>query len=348
MPLSSETIAVVGATGAVGAEVLGLLEAEGVPPANLRLFASAGRAGQTLRYAGAEVPLRELTDAELPGVTVAILAATSDLARQWAPRFVGAGAVVVDNSSAHRMDPAVELVVPEVNGLSVAGDRTPRILANPNCSTILLIIAAQPLRERFGCNRLDVSTYQAVSGAGAAAIEELTTQTRAVLAGAEPTPSVFAEPCAFNVFPHDSEVDPGTGLNVEEQKMIDEVRKIWNDDQVLINPMCVRVPVERAHCESVTITLGRPASERDVREALAGAPGIELLDDRANNRFPTSLGAARREDVFVGRLRPDHTRPGAGPGTFQAFTMFIAGDQLLKGAALNAVQVARLIFNAGS
>ena len=348
MSLRNETIAVVGATGAVGVAALGLLEREGVPPASVRLFASARRAGETIRYAGEDVPLRELVASELPGVTVAILAASSDLAREWAPRFVKAGAVVVDNSSAFRMTPGIGLIVPEVNGVLVAGDRTPRILANPNCSTILLVVAAHPLRARFGCRRLDVSTYQAVSGAGAAAIEELETQTRAVLAGETPEPVVFAEPCAFNVFPHDTPVNPETGLNIEEQKMIDEVRKIWDDPSALVNPTCVRVPVRRAHCESVTITLGRPATEREVREALAGAPGIALIDDRGANLFPTSLKATNHHDVLVGRVRPDHTRPGSTPGTYEAFAMFIAGDQLLKGAALNAVQVARLACGAPS
>lgn len=342
MPLNNETIAVVGATGAVGVEALGLLEREGVAPENLRLFASARRAGERVRYAGADVALRELSEAELAGVTVSVLAATSAIAREWAPRFVEAGAVVVDNSSAFRMTPGIGLVVPEVNGSLVAGDRTPRILANPNCSTIILLVAAHPLRARFGCRRLDVSTYQAVSGAGAAAIEELESQTRAVLAGDAPAPNVFAEPCAFNVFPHDTPVNAQTGLNVEEQKMIDEVRKIWDDPDVLINPTCVRVPVRRAHCESVTITLDRPATESQVREALDEAPGIAILDDRGANLFPTSLKASYAHDVLVGRIRPDHTRPGSAPGTYGAFTMFIAGDQLLKGAALNAVQVAQL------
>jgi aspartate-semialdehyde dehydrogenase len=342
MPLNNETVAVVGATGAVGVEALALLEGEGVAPENVRLFASSKRAGETVRYAGVEVALLELSEAQLAGVTVSILAAAADIAREWAPRFVEAGAVVVDNSSAFRMTPGIGLIVPEVNGSLVAGDRTPRILANPNCSTIILLVAAHPLRARFGCRRLDVSTYQAVSGAGAAAIEELESQTRAVLAGEAPAPSVFAEPCAFNVFSHDSPVNAETGMNVEEQKMIDEVRKIWDDTDVLINPMCVRVPVRRAHCESVTITLGRPAAENQVREALGGAPGIALLDDRGANRFPTTLRASNSHDVLVGRLRPDHTRPGSAPGTYGAYTMFIAGDQLLKGAALNAVQIARL------
>ncbi len=343
MALADTRIAVVGATGVVGIEALALLFARGVPASAIVACASARRVGEAVPYGDGELTLVSLEDACASGCEIAVFAATSDIAREWGPNFAGVGAVVVDNSSAFRMDPGASLVVPEVNGSEVAGDRRARIIANPNCSTIIMLVAVNALRARFGCSRLDVCTYQAASGAGLAAMQELESQTTDVLAGRPATPRVFREPCAFNVFSHDSAVDAETGLNVEEQKMIDEARKIWRQPDLLVHPTCVRVPVLRTHCEAITIELGEEATEEQVRELLASAPGVCVIDDRVGGAFPTSLRAANAADVLVGRVRPDHTRPGRAPGSYRAFSMFVAGDQILKGAALNAVQIAELV-----
>lgn len=340
MSFADQRIAVVGATGAVGIELLALLARAGVPVANVRACASARSAGRELVYGEGVLVVEPLSDASLDSVDLAFLTTPAAEARRWAQRFVSSGAVVVDNSSAFRMDSAVDLIVPEVNGELAIRRTEPRIIANPNCSTILLLVATTPLQRRFGCKKLIVSTYQAVSGAGLAAVEELESQTRDVLAGNRPVPEAFPEPCAFNVFSHDSPVDPSTGANVEETKMEEETRKIWGTSVELV-ATCVRVPVARVHCESVHMTLETPASEAAVREALAGAPGVSIVDERATGKFPTALAAAKRHTVLVGRIRPD---PGtaAGDGRFGAFSLFLAGDQLLKGAALNAFQIAEL------
>jgi aspartate-semialdehyde dehydrogenase len=225
-----------------------------------------------------------------------------------------------------------------------------RIIANPNCSTIILLMAATPLHRALGIERMVVSTYQAASGAGWQAMEALENESRAVLAGQPHHASIFHEPYAFNLFCHNSAMDPTTGLNAEEQKMISETRKIWGDETVRISATCVRVPVLRAHCESVNITLKKPATLAQVRAALAQAPGVQIIDDRASNTFPTPLKATGGDDVLIGRLRADPSQlpPGANPDGSTptlGFDLFIAGDQLRKGAALNAVQIAERIFN---
>ncbi len=293
---------------------------------------------------------------------MALFSAGADTVRRFAPAATAAGATVVDNSSAFRMDPEVPLVVPEINGGLIGGtpglaglagspgsarpDSGARIIANPNCSTIILVTALNPLRRAFGIERLVVSTYQAASGAGDAAMRELTDQSRAVLAGDAPSPEVFAEPCAFNVFSHDTPVDAGTGRNVEEQKVIDETRKIFDQADLKMSVTCVRVPVMRAHAESVNVTLGTAAAEAQVREALEAAPGVTIVDDRAANDFPTSLKASGGNDVLVGRIRPDESQ-GTDHDAWRGFDLFIAGDQLRKGAALNALQIADLVTGRG-
>ncbi|MEL7473021.1 MAG: aspartate-semialdehyde dehydrogenase [Planctomycetota bacterium] len=340
MSLGSGKIAIVGATGAVGAELIQLLHDEGVEPDRIVALASARSAGTSVVYGDASITVSTLDDADPSACALVFLAASSGVARAWAPRFVDGGALVVDNSSAFRMDPNVPLVVPETNADAI-GDA--RLIANPNCSTIIMLVPATPLRRRFGCRKLIVSTYQAVSGAGAPAMEELRSQTERVLSGDEASPELFAEPCAFNVFSHDTPVDADTGLNVEEQKMIDETRKMWGDPEVDVCPTCIRVPVMRAHAESIHMTLAEPATEAEVRETLDAALGLDLLDDRTGNMFPTSLKASGRHNVLVGRVRPDPaTRDG---DRYLAYQMFVAGDQILKGAALNALQIARLAIS---
>ncbi len=344
------TVAMVGATGAVGKELIQLLEARGFPVGELRLLASARSAGKYLPFRGGEVTVQELSRESLEGVDVAFFSASGAISREWGPVAVKLGAVVVDNSSAFRMTPGTPLIVPEVNGdeLDAFNERgEPGIIANPNCSTIVMLMAVTPLRNAFGVERIVVSTYQAASGAGAEAMRELEDQTRDVLAGKEPQPRIFPEPYAFNLFSHNSAMDARTGRNLEEQKMIDETHKIWGDDSVRISPTCIRVPVMRAHSESVNIQLSTPATEAQVREALAAAPGVRIVDDRAANRFPTPREASGLDDVLVGRVRPDESLPFEGD-RYHGFDLFLSGDQLLKGAALNAVQIAEGLLKSGS
>ena len=360
-----EKIAVVGATGAVGTEALRLLEDRGVPAEKIIALASAKSVGAEVEYAGGVLRVRETTEAALEGVDLALFCASGAVSRRFIPGAIARGTVVVDNSSAFRMQDGVPLVVPEVNGelIEDTDGHVPRLIANPNCSTILLLVALEPLRRAFGIERIVVSTYQAVSGAGAKGMEELVEQTGAELRetvgssashrapsardkrhGLTEEPSnrgtVFPEPCAFNVFSHNSAVDVETGLNVEEQKLIDETRKIWNDATVAISPTCVRVPVLRAHSESVTVTLRRAATEEEVRAALRGGRGVEVIDDRAGNCFPTPRKASGRDEVLVGRVRKDPGASADGRGRTTGFSLWLCGDQLRKGAALNAVQIA--------
>ena len=343
MDLRETDIAVVGATGAVGLEVLSILHDRGVAPGRIRALASPRSAGTTLPYADAELSVAEVSATALDGAGVALLAASSDAARQWAPIARAAGAHVIDNSSAFRMDPAVPLVVPEVNPDAIAATDAPLLIANPNCSTIIMLLAITPVRRAFGVRRLVVSTYQAVSGAGAAAMEELTSQTRAVLDGASPEPRVFSDVCAFNVFSHDSALDPETGRNLEEDKLIRETRKIWDDQTVEITATCVRVPVLRAHTESINIELATPATADEVRTAIEGSAGVEIVDDRAHSRFPTPRRASGRDPVLVGRIRPDGGATMDADGRTTRFDLLCSGDQLRKGAALNAIQIAEAL-----
>jgi aspartate-semialdehyde dehydrogenase len=346
MSAESPVIAIAGATGAVGEEFLRLLEERRTPFRQLKVLASARSVGRQLSCGERRLAVEELTEEAFAGVDLALFSAGGAASRRFAPVAVDAGALVVDNSSAFRMDPAVPLVVPEVNPEAIAGGA--RLIANPNCSTILMVTAVDPLRRAFGVRRIAVATYQAVSGAGAAAMEELRRQTAAVLAGERTEARLFGEPCAFNVFSHDSAVDPVTGRNVEEQKMVDEARKIWADPGLAVTATCVRVPVLRAHAEAVNLTLGRPATEAEARAALAAAPGVQLVDDRQANRFPTSLAASGRDPVLVGRLRGDESQAveeAGGERRFHGFDLFLAGDQLRKGAALNALQIAEVALS---
>jgi aspartate-semialdehyde dehydrogenase len=355
MPVTSPSIAIVGATGAVGREFLDILEQRRFPHGELRLLASARSAGSTLPYRGERHSVHELTDRSFEGIDIALFSAGGSISRQFGPVAVRAGAVVVDNSSAFRMDPAVPLVIPEVNPEAMepflSGARRPGIIANPNCSTVILLMAATPLHRALGIERMVVSTYQAVSGAGAAAMQELEDLTRDVLAGRPAHARIFSEPCAFNVFSHNSAVNAATGQNVEEEKMVLETRKIWNEPEaggVRISATCIRVPTMRAHAESVNITLTRLATEANVRRILAAAPGVRVVDDREKNDFPTPLKAAGGDDTLVGRIRPDLSQDVCGEGddrTYRGFNLFVCADQLRKGAALNAVQIAEMLVH---
>lgn len=325
-------IAIVGATGAVGQEFCALLRSRKFPVRELRLLASARSAGKQVDALDGPATVVELTPDSFADIDIAFFSAGAGISREFVPHAVQAGAVVIDNSSAFRMDPEIPLVVPEINLAAVRDHH--RIIANPNCSTIILAVVLWPLHRAHRIRRVVVSTYQAVSGAGARALEELETQTRAVLAGDTPTPGVFTEPCAFNVFSHDSAIGDD-GLNVEERKLVLETRKIFCDDNLLVAPTCLRVAVRRAHTESATIEFHETFPENDARETLRDAPGVEILDERETNRFPTPLRASNCDDVLVGRIRQDATIPDN-----RGLQLLCSGDQLRKGAALNAIQIA--------
>jgi len=328
-------IAVVGATGAVGREALALLAEVGHPLASVVGVASLRSTGELVPYGAETLTVTSPSIAELAALDLVVLCTDAPTSRRLAPEIVGAGGRVVDNSSAFREDPRVPLVVPEL----APPPRGARLVANPNCSTILLVTALDPLRRAFGVEHLVVSTYQAVSGAGAQGLVELEDATRAALAHAPFQPTVFPESCAFNVFPHESPIDEATGANTEELKLVRETRRLWGMPELGVVATCVRVPVFRAHAESVVLTLGRAASVVEVCRALAGAPGVELVDEPATGTFPSSLRAAGRNEVLVGRVRPAGDEACDAAGRTRRFALWLAGDQLRKGAAWNALQI---------
>ncbi len=332
---TGKAIAIVGATGAVGQEFCTVLRERRFPVATVRLFASARSAGQTVGGPLGLALVEELTADSFSDINLALFSAGAAVSREYAPRAVRAGAVVIDNSSAFRSDPAVPLVVPEINPQDAR--RHHGIIANPNCSAIIMLVALWPLHRRWRVRRVVVSTYQAASGAGARALAELESQSRAVLAGQAVRPEVFPVPCAFNVFSHNSPVGPD-GYNGEESKIIAETRKILGDDAIQVAPTCMRVPVLRAHTEALSVEFAEPIEVDAARAALAAAPGVRVVDDPARNHFPTPLEAAGGDDVLVGRLRHDPSVPDG-----RGMQLICAGDQLRKGAALNAVQIAELL-----
>jgi len=330
------SVAVVGATGAVGTEFLRLFETREFPVRELRLLASERSVGKMADFKGQTYRIEEAKPEAFEGVDVAFFSAGASRSRALAPAAIEAGALVVDNSSAFRMDTDVPLVVPEVNADAI----TPatRLIAVPNCTAIILLVAVNPLRKLANLDRLIVSTYQSASGGGASMMRLLEEETRQVICGQDPDPTHLGTRYAFNLFSHNTPINED-GYNEEEAKVIAESQKILGMPELKVNVTCVRVPVLRAHSESVTVEFDGPApSIEAVREVLAAAPGVRLIDDRAGNRFPTPLDASGQGDVLVGRLRKDLSNPNA-------ISMFIAGDQLLKGAALNAVQIAEHALN---
>lgn len=339
MPSSLPNVAIVGATGAVGVELLRCLEERDFPLASLRLLASSRSAGKTMAFRGQALTVEALGENSFAGVDLALFSAGSGLSKLYGPKAVAAGAVVVDNSSAFRMDPDCPLVVPEVNAETLADHRG--IVANPNCVAIIAAVPVAPLAKAFGLKRLQMATYQAASGAGAAAMEELRASTEAWLAGKPFTPQVLPHPYAFNLFSHNAEVDPESGYNGEELKVIEECRRILTAPELPIGVTCIRVPVLRAHAIAMTLEFDRVVSPEAVREVLAAAPGVRVIDDRAGNHFPMPSEAEGQGDVLVGRVRRDLGDPSG-----RSIALFVAGDQLLKGAALNAVQIAERLFTA--
>lgn len=333
---SPPVVAIVGATGAVGVEFLHAMEERQFAVADLRCYASARSAGKTVPFRNRQIPITELTEKSFAGVDIAFFSAGSTISKKFGPIAVKAGAVVIDNSSAFRMDPSVPLVVPEINAQAIAEHHG--IIANPNCSTIIGIVPLWPIHRVNPIKRIIASTYQAASGAGAAAMQELIDSTKAKLEGREHPPTVLPHPYAFNVFSHNSAVDPATGYNEEELKMVRETHKIFADPDIRISATCVRVPVLRAHCEALTIECSNPITPQEVRTILAHAPGVKIVDDAGRNYFPMPRDASGQGDVLVGRIRQDSSDP-----TGRSIVLFVAGDQLLKGAALNALQIAELL-----
>jgi aspartate-semialdehyde dehydrogenase len=329
-------VAIAGVTGAVGAEFIATMDKRNFPVGKLKALASARSAGKTVDFRGEKVVIEELTERSFEGVDIALFSAGSGTSKKFSPAAVRAGAVVIDNSSAFRMDPNVPLVIPEINAARIREHKG--IIAVPNCSAITALVPLWPIHRANRIKRMIVSTYQAASGGGAAVMQELVESTRAYLDGRPFPPQVIQHPYAFNLFSHNTAIDPETGYNDEEPKVIKETRKIFEDDAIAIGVTCVRVPVLRAHCEAITFECERPITELEVRAILSTAPGVRVVDDRAKNYFPMPIDASGQDDVLVGRIRKDLSDPSG-----RSISMFVSADQLLKGAALNAIQIAELL-----
>jgi len=333
----NKNIAIAGATGAVGVEMIETLEKRGFPVGELRLLASSRSVGKKLKFKGAGIAVRELKEDSFEGIDIALFSAGASRSKEFAKHAVAAGAVVVDNSSAFRMDDDVPLVVPEVNPDAVRDHKG--VIANPNCSTIIMLVAVNPLHKVAKVKRIVAATYQAASGAGAAAMRELEEQTRKLLDGGSPESEAFVHRLAFNLFPH-IDVFQDNGYTKEEMKMVLESRKIMNHPELMVSCTCVRVPVPRAHSEALNIEFENEITPEEAKKILADAPGVELRDNPAENAYPMPADASGMYDVLVGRVRQDISRDDK-----RGLDIFVAGDQLLKGAALNAVQIAELLLD---
>jgi aspartate-semialdehyde dehydrogenase len=331
-------VAIVGASGAVGGELMRCLERRHFPVGEMRLFASARSAGKAVDFNGGKLVIREVTEAGFAGIDLAFFSAGNGISKRFAPLAVKEGAIVIDNSSAFRMEAEVPLVIPEVNGERIGEHRG--IIANPNCVAAILCTALWPIHRRNRIRRLILATYQAASGAGAAAMEELRQSTRAFLDGRSFESRVLRHPYAFNLFSHDTPVDPVTGSNGEETKVMAETRKIFADPEMRVLATCIRVPVLRAHSMAVALECERPIAPEEARAMLAGAAGLRIVDDVERNHFPMPNDASALDEVLVGRIRRDVSDPSG-----RSIALFIAGDQLLKGAALNAVQIAERVMS---
>src|SRR5258706_3793551 len=328
--MKSKHVAVVGATGAVGIEMIKTLEKRNFPVGKLTLLASARSVGKKLKFRGEEITVQELTKDSFKGIDIALFSAGGSISKEFAPIAAKAGCVVIDNSSAFRMDDAVPLVVPEINGADVKQHHG--IIANPNCTTAITLMALYPLHQAFNVKRVFASSYQAVSGTGAKGLEELERQVGQVVAGKTVTKEVYPHQIAFNVLPHVDSFLP-TGYTKEEMKMENEGRKIMHHPTFRASVTCVRVPVYRAHSVAVSAEFEKPATVEAAREVLKKAPGLQVLDDPAKNEYPQPLFWAEQDDCQVGRLRKDSALDNG-------LCFWVSGDQLLKGAALNAVQIA--------
>lgn len=330
---SAYTVAVVGATGAVGTEMIEVLEERAFPVGSLVPLASSRSAGGTVTFRGEAVPVQVLTKDSFAGVDIALFSAGADISREFAPIAAKAGAVVIDNSAAWRMEPDVPLVVPEVNEYDIAGHKG--IIANPNCSTIQMVVALKPLHDRAKIRRIVVTTFQAVSGTGKEAMEELMTECQDLLSFKEATPKVYPYQIAFNCLPQIDDFLP-SGYTKEEMKMLNETRKIMGDRSIQVTATTVRVPVYVGHSESVNIETEHKLSANEARAILAEAPGVLLFDDPAHKVYPMPLDVAGKDEVYVGRVREDES-------IANGLNLWIVADNLRKGAALNAVQIAECL-----
>ena len=329
----SQHVAIAGATGAVGTEFLKLLEARDFPMKSLRLLASSRSAGSKLKFRGENLEVEELTPKSFKGIDIAFFSAGGSRSKEFAPHAVDSGAVVIDNSSAFRMDEKVPLVVPEINPKQAFEHQG--LIANPNCSTIQMVVALNPIHRAANIQRVVVSTYQAVSGAGASAMEELKQQLRAWANDEPMKQEVFPTQIAFNLFPH-IDVFQDNGYTKEEMKMVHETRKIMNAPNMQISATCVRVPVLRAHSEAVWVETEKPLSESEARELFEKEPGIVVQDERESGGYPTPWHITATKETYVGRIRKDISHPNG-------LTFWVVADQLYKGAALNAIQIAEVL-----
>jgi aspartate-semialdehyde dehydrogenase len=326
-------VAILGATGAVGTELLELLASRQFPLASLKLLASERSAGKTCDFQGESLLIEAVNTRSFQDVDIVLASAGGSTSKAWAKTIVESGATIIDNSSAFRMSPDVPLVVPEINPDSV--DNHQGIIANPNCTTILLGVAIWPLHQLQPIKRAIISTYQSASGAGARAMEEVKQQAQAILDQRQPPTNAFPYPLAFNLFPHNTPIN-AQGYCEEEMKMVNETRKIFNSPSLQVSATCIRVPVLRAHSESVNLEFSQPFSVAKAREILRSAPGVKLVEDWDANYFPMPIDATGRDEVLVGRIRQDISHPNG-------LELWLCGDQIRKGAALNAVQIAELL-----
>jgi aspartate-semialdehyde dehydrogenase len=327
-------VAVLGATGAVGTELLELLSERNFPLADLKLLASPRSVGATLKFAGEDLTVEAVGDRAFDNIDIVLASAGGSISKAWADKIVAAGAVMIDNSSAFRMRPDVPLVIPEVNPGAAAQHQG--IIANPNCTTILMAVAVYPLHQVQPIRRIVAATYQSASGAGARAMEEVKTQAQAILNGESPKPEIFPYPLAFNLFPHNTPIND-RGYCEEEMKMVNETRKIFGAPELRVTATCIRVPVLRAHSEAINLGFDSPFAVTQAREILSQAPGVKLVEDWQANYFPMPSEASGQDDVLVGRIRQDISDPNC-------LELWLSGDQIRKGAALNAVQIAELLI----
>ncbi len=331
--LDSYNVAILGATGAVGTELLQLLEARDFPIKSLKLLASPRSAGSQIEFKGRSLTVEAVSEAAFEGMDIVLASAGGSTSKRWAQAIVDAGALMIDNSSAFRMDDSVPLVVPEVNPEAAEAHRG--IIANPNCTTILMSVALWPLHQIQPIRRVVVATYQSASGAGARAMAEVKQQAQAILAGEEPPTESFPYPLAFNLFPHNSPLNE-QGYCEEEMKMVNETRKIFGEPALRLSATCIRVPVLRAHSESINLEFEQPFAVEKAREVIESSAGVKLVEDWQANYFPMPIDASGQDDVLVGRIRQDLSHPCG-------LELWLCGDQIRKGAALNAVQIAELV-----
>ena len=327
-------VAILGATGAVGTELLALLEERHFPLGKLKVLASERSAGKLITFAGEDITIEAVTESSFDDIDIVLASAGGSISKKWLPIATKAGAISIDNSSAFRMHPDVPLVVPEVNPEAAVNHKG--IIANPNCTTILMAVAVYPLHQVQPIQRIVAATYQSASGAGARAMEEVMVQSQAVLNGETAIPEILPYPLAFNLFPHNSPMTDNSYCE-EEMKMVNETRKIFGDPDIRITATCVRVPVLRAHSEAINLEFKLPFDPDKARDILSTSPGIKLVEDFSKNYFPMPIDASGKDDVLVGRIRQDISHPNG-------LELWLCGDQIRKGAALNAVQIAELLI----